>query len=100
MHGSSFVDILDDAGAPGRRAFLAEYFVEVVARRAPQWQAVRSDRWKLIHYPTLERMDELYDLEADPRELRNRIADPGLAERKAELMALLERLLADPSSGA
>jgi len=100
MHGSSFVNVLDAPGPPGRHAFLAEYFVEVVARRAPQWQAVRTERWKLIRYPTLEGMDELYDLKGDPRELHNRIAEPALADRKAALRATLERLLEDPSSGA
>jgi len=30
------------------------------------YRAVRTERWKYIHYLELEGMDELYDLEVDP----------------------------------
>ena len=39
------------------------------------YKAVRSGRWKYIHYLELEGMDELYDLQADPYEMKNVIAD-------------------------
>jgi len=38
-------------------------------------------------------MDELYDLAADPHELRNRIADPAAQEALAQLQRERERLL-------
>jgi N-acetylglucosamine-6-sulfatase len=59
------------------------------------YQAVRTERWKYIHYLELNGMDELYDLQADPYELRNVIAEskaqPALTELKRELQQLLEQ---------
>jgi hypothetical protein len=51
---------------------------------------VRTKRWKFIQYADLQGMDELYDLEADPYEMHNRIAD---ARVRAELEDRLQRLL-------
>jgi arylsulfatase A-like enzyme len=55
---------------------------------------VRTDRWKLIHYPDFKGMDELYDLASDPAEIANRINDPSaqatLRELQGELKSLLE----------
>ena len=98
MQGRSFVPVLKDVRAPGRDAILTEYFVEVVAR-VPDWQSVRTDKWKLIHFPDHPHFDELYDLEEDPRELDNRIHDEGVTERKQELYRKLDALLADPHAG-
>jgi arylsulfatase A-like enzyme len=44
---------------------------------------VRNQRWKYIWNPTAE--DELYDLSADPAELRNRAADISCANELARL---------------
>ncbi len=43
----------------------------------------RTDRYKYVR--RLYETDELYDLAADPREQTNRIADPALAEVRADL---------------
>jgi len=54
-------------------------------------RAIRDTRYKYVWNP--QAVDELYDLECDPAELRNRVDDPALAvERdrlRAELMAWL-----------
>jgi hypothetical protein len=42
------------------------------------YKAVRTDRAKLIHWVHKEGFDELYDLEADPYEMRNVIRKAGL----------------------
>jgi hypothetical protein len=33
-------------------------------------QAVRTDRWIYIHYPANKNWDELYDLQADARQVQ------------------------------
>ena len=59
------------------------------------YKAVRTERYKYIHYTDLDGMDELYDLQSDPYELKNSINDPGMAttlkEMKVELNNLLEQ---------
>jgi len=52
---------------------------------------LRTERWKLVVNP--ESFNELYDLEGDPDELRNRYPDPACAEVRAGMMARLYTLL-------
>jgi len=52
-------------------------------------RAVVEDRWKLIRYPRIH-YTQLFDLHADPYELRNLADDPAYAEEQARLMRLLE----------
>jgi N-acetylglucosamine-6-sulfatase len=80
-------------GRTARRSFLAEYFAEPNFPRIPSWQALRTDRWKYIHYTGVEGMDELYDLVSDPYEMTNVIVDPAaqktLRQMQLELQAAL-----------
>ena len=57
------------------------------------YQAVRTARWKYIRYTDLKGMDELYDLQADPYEMHNRIHDKGARQALQEAQAELQRLL-------
>lgn len=92
VHGRSLLPLLAGRAEGWRESFLAEYFLEKVAPRAPAWQAVRTLRWKYIHYPELEGMDELYDLGADPAEMRNIFKDPASRPALEAMKAELERL--------
>ena len=87
-------------GGPALLA-LAEFFPEKVNPRVPAWQAVRTDRWKYIHYPRLDGMDELYDLASDPGEVGRPSRRPGRAAfvrgLQGELKSLLESTRAEPS---
>lgn len=69
-----------------------EYFQEKTAPRVPTWQAVRTDRWKYIRYIELEGMDEMYDLQSDPYELKNLIDEESAQTRHKELKSELEKL--------
>jgi arylsulfatase A-like enzyme len=62
------------------------------------YHAVRTERWKLIHYRHLQNADELYDLRNDPYELHNLIAARGtpLPQLRARLAALLTESGATP----
>ena len=55
------------------------------------YQAVRTERWKYIHYVDRQNSDEVYDLRNDPYELNNLIQDRSvpLAKLKARLGELL-----------
>jgi len=53
-------------------------------------RAVRTDRWKLIRYPHINRT-QLFDLQNDPCELHDLAAQPAHAPRLKELWALLEQ---------
>ncbi|HEX8352370.1 MAG TPA: sulfatase [Pyrinomonadaceae bacterium] len=90
--GRSLTPLLRGVRAGWRESFLAEYFLEKVAPRAPTWQAVRTSRWKYISYAGLEGMDELYDLQGDPQETRNLFNDPAAREDLARMREELERL--------
>lgn len=96
VDGRSLLPLFGGRATGWRESFLAEYFLEKVAPRAPAWQAVRTPRWKYIHYPELEGMDELYDLKADPSEMRNLIADPASQPALGDMKAELERLKQRP----
>jgi N-acetylglucosamine-6-sulfatase len=94
MQGRSLVPLLAGRPSKWRTSFFCEYFAEKNFPRIPSWQAVRTEQWKYTHYTTLDGMDELYDLKADPYEMKNLIADPAaktaLAAMKAEYARLLK----------
>ena len=54
---------------------------------------MRTEKWKYIHYVDLNGMDELYDLHADPFEMRNVISEPNASTALEEMKAELRRLL-------
>lgn len=94
VHGRSFVPLLKGESAGWRKAVLLEYFHEKNFPRTPTWHAVRTaDGWKYVRYDGRPEWDEVYDLSADPHELKNRVADPAVAARLAGLKAELDRQL-------
>ena len=99
LHGRSLVPILDGGNPEWRSSFLVEYYSDTVFERIFEmgYKAVRTDRYKYIRYEDLEGMDELYDLDADPYELRNVIGDPRYASVLAEMQGELNRLLEETS---
>ena len=92
--GRSLVPLLKGAKSDWRNSFLIEYYSDKVFPRIQKmgYKAVRTERWKYIHYVELDGMDELYDLEADPYEMRNIINRPDAARTVAEMKRELERL--------
>jgi N-acetylglucosamine-6-sulfatase len=95
MHGRSLVPLLRGEKVPWRESFLVEYFSDTVFPRVLRmgYQAVRTGRFTYIHYTDLEGMDELYDRDADPYELTNRIGDPAARATLEDLEAERVRLL-------
>jgi len=76
----------------GRDSFLYEYFA--YEGNVPSCLAVRTDRYKLVIFPTNKELKpELFDLQADPNETVNRLGDPALAGVARQLQAKLEQHL-------
>jgi choline-sulfatase len=92
--GRSFLDVAKDASAP----WIDETFSEYCTDPTPAWtgamavqqRMIRSGRWKYVYYHG--HPAQLFDLEADPEEGCDLIADPAHAAVAASLRA---RLLAD-----
>lgn len=95
VDGRSLVPLMKGPGSDWRRSFLIEYYSDKVIPRVRQmgYKAVRTERWKYIHYLELDGMDELYDLTADPYEMKNIINQPGAGSTLEALKRELERLL-------
>ena len=95
VQGRSLVPLIKGAGNEWRRSFLIEYYSDRVFPRVRQmgYKAVRTERWKYIRYVELDGMDELYDLKADPYEMRNIIDQPAAERTLQEMKRELERLL-------
>ena len=76
----SFADQLMGRAGTGkpRTALNYEYYWEYNYPQTPTTFALRGDRYKYIQYHGVWDTEELYDLQSDPREMRNLIADPSL----------------------
>ncbi|MBM3333332.1 sulfatase [Candidatus Sumerlaeota bacterium] len=74
-----------------RKSVYYHYYEYPAAHRVRPHYGVRTERYKLICYPTVEEW-ELFDLEKDPRELRNVYADASYADVAKQMKAELERL--------
>jgi arylsulfatase A-like enzyme len=100
IQGRSLVPLLAGRRKGWRKSLLVEYWAE----QALPWlvgmtyKAVRTDRYKLIHWVnrgTAGELDELYDLERDPWELKNLARSARHGAVKARLRRELRKLVAD-----
>ena len=100
IQGRSLVPLFSGKKVPWRKAVLAEYWAE----QAYPWligmtyKAIRTDRYKLIHWVNKGRdgeLDELYDLEKDPYELKNLIRSKAHAALREKLHKDLKVLIGE-----
>lgn len=100
IDGRSLAPLFGTQGTPPdwRRSFLIEYTTDIVFPRTLKmgYDAVRDGRYKFIRYRELEGMNELYDLQEDPFELRNLIGSASSADLRRRMEAELDALLAAP----
>ncbi len=99
MHGRSWKPLLVGAthasplqshDTDWRRAFFYCYFYER-GFNTPLVTAVRTDTAKLIKYPGHDEWTELFDLKADPYELKNLARDAAHKELLAQMQAEYDR---------
>ena len=95
MDGVSLLPLLQGERPPSwRDSFLVEYNTDTVFPRVYKmgYRAIRTHRWKYIHYYDLHGMDELYDLRVDPYEMSNLMDAPDAAKTLKDLKAQLAEL--------
>lgn len=92
MQGQSIVPLLQGKSTAWRQSFLYEYWVDLTPM-IPRMVGVRTPEWKLVEYPDLDDMPELYHLPRDLYELTNLAQDSEHAGKLAELREELKRLM-------
>jgi len=90
LEGTSLVPHLQDASAPRERPAITTH------NRGNH--GIRSERWRYIRHA--DGSEELYDMEADPREWRNLAADPLLRGVIADLARWLPAVDVPPVPGS
>jgi N-acetylglucosamine-6-sulfatase len=95
MDGKSFISVAAGKTAAWRDFLLYEYYWEWAFPQTPTTFALRSDRYKYIHYYGLWDLNELYDMKADPSESRNLISSTEHQEvvrrMREELFSILKK---------
>jgi N-acetylglucosamine-6-sulfatase len=89
---------LQGDAAQWRKAWYYEYNYEKQFPYTPNVRGIRTDRWKYIRYPHGDggpdrHQAELYDLQTDPKELRNLIGAPKHDRLVKRLRGELDRLI-------
>jgi len=88
MQGRSWKPLLEGRDDTAwRESFFYCYFYEKGYANVPMTTAVRTGDAKLIKYPGHEEWTELFDLKADPYELKNLASEPAQAELRRKLEA-------------
>jgi N-acetylglucosamine-6-sulfatase len=98
IHGKSWVRLAKAGDPEWRTSWFYHYNYEKQFPYTPNVRAIRTDRWKYIHYPHGDggpdrHMAELYDLKNDPGETKNLISKPELFGQVTALEAELARLM-------
>jgi N-acetylglucosamine-6-sulfatase len=98
IQGHSFLPLLRGTDSDWRQSLLIEFFT--YENPFPwlvdmDYRAIRTDRYKYIHWVHHPQEGELYDLVEDPFETRNLINDPGLSDVAVSLRTELASAVAD-----
>lgn len=90
--GKSLAPLFEGKTDNWRESFLFEYFVDDAYPYAgPTQLTIRTDRYKLVDCFLENDIDELYDLENDPGEMKNLINDKSFDAIQQKLREELER---------
>jgi len=104
IQGRSLLPLFARSGGSARVGWRKSFLVEYWAEQAMPWlvgmtyKAVRTDRYKYIHWVNRGRageLDELYDLDRDPYELKNLNRSRACAPVREKLRRELRKLVAE-----
>jgi len=98
IQGRSFTTLLEGNSTGWRESLLIEFYT--YENPFPwlvdmDYKAIRTDRFKYVHWMQYPDEGELYDLIEDPYEMRNLIDDPGMANVVSDLRAELAAAVLD-----
>ena len=94
MQGKSLVPIVDGkAPADWREAVYYHYYEYPAEHSVKRHYGIRTQDCKLIHFYNDVDEWEMYDMKADPQEMRNVYDDPAYAQKREEMHAILDRTL-------
>ena len=92
IDGRSFLPLLQNRAVDWRASIIYEYYWEYNFPHTPTMFGIRTDRWKYVFYYGLWDLNELYNVQRDPREMHNLVeVRPDLADSlRNELFDRLE----------
>lgn len=93
MQGASMKPLFEEENPRWRDTFFYEYWKDLV-HSIPTMTAVRTERYKLVTYPEIDDIDELYDLQEDPNEMKNLVKEPAYAEIYAKMQRRMAQQIA------
>jgi N-acetylglucosamine-6-sulfatase len=110
MHGASLIPLAQNQAANWRREFAYEYYWERDYPQTPTVVGLRTDRYSFMQYHGIWDLEELYDIESDPGQMKNllgnvritteggrlfnRIGDPQLKSLVGDLTKRRDSILA------
>ena len=95
MQGRSFRKVLEKKGripAGWREAAYYHYYEYPAEHSVKRHYGIRTSDCKLIHFYNDIDQWEMYDMKADPQEMRNVYDDPAYADKRAQMHRILEQV--------
>jgi N-acetylglucosamine-6-sulfatase len=86
MHGRSLLELLRGA-SDWRSEFVYEYFWERDFPQTPTVIGLRTDRYSYMDYHGIADLNELYDIQVDPNQINNLLADAQIGTRAGGVFA-------------
>ncbi|NIM48009.1 MAG: sulfatase-like hydrolase/transferase [Gemmatimonadales bacterium] len=96
IQGRSLMPLFGGESTAWRQSLLVEFYTyenPMPWLMDMDYRAVRTERYKYIHWMKYPELDELYDLESDPYEMRNLVDSARFREVRRDLRAELGRLV-------